>query len=296
MPTYDLNLLTALDILLAEGSVSRAARRMHLSNAAMSRTLGRIRDAFGDPILVRAGRSLVPTPRALELKDRLRPLLDEAEALRHKASEPDLQTLDRVFTISANEGFIVEYGGRLLEAISKDAPAARLCFVVKAQKDPKALREGRIDLEIGVLGDSGPEIRCQTLLRDRFVGVTGPDHELSSGGPVTAERYAAHRHISVSRRGVADGPIDDALRAIGLTREVAVIVPGFPGALALVRNTQFVANVPERQTLAARSGLFTFSLPFTTEPVVVSMMWHPRSDSDSAQRWFRSRVRDVCSN
>lgn len=295
MPTYDLNLLAALDVLLSEGSVSGAAQRLHLSNSAMSRTLSRIRDTFGDPILVRAGRSLVPTPRALELKERLRSILDQAETLRRTSSDPDLQALNQRFTIRANEGFIFEFGAKLLEVIAQEAPAVRLCFAVKAQKDPKALREGRIDLDVGVLGDSGPEIRCQALLRDRFVGVTGPSHELASNGPVTAEQYAAQRHISVSRRGVVQGPIDEALRALGLTREVAVTVPSFPSALALVRNSAYVANVPERQTMTARAGLFTFPLPFTTETVVVSMMWHPRSDADPAHRWLRSRVREVCS-
>ena len=174
MSTYDLNLLIALHILLSEGSVSAAARRLHLSNSAMSRTLSRIRDAFGDPILIRAGRSLVPTPRALELKERLRPLLDQAEALRRQASAPDLRQLDREFTIRANEGFIIEHGTTLLNAIANEAPNVLLHFAVKAKKDAKALREGRIDLDIDVLGHSSPEIRCQTLLRDRFVGVTAP--------------------------------------------------------------------------------------------------------------------------
>ena len=180
-----------------------------------------------------------------------------------------------------------------MRRLSGEAPRVGLRFAVKAEKDPRALREAQVDLDVGVLGETGPEIRMQALLRDRFVGVTALGHPLAAG-PITAERYAAQRHISVSRRGLAHGPIDEALRAKGLKREVAAVVPSFPGALALARQTDFVANVPERQTVAARQGLFTFPLPFATEEVVVSMMWHPRLDADPAHRWLRSCVRSVC--
>jgi DNA-binding transcriptional LysR family regulator len=294
MSRYDLNLLVALDVLLTEGSVSRAARRLNLSASAMSRTLSRIRETFGDPILVRAGRTLVPTPRAIELKEGVRALLNQTDSLLQRGRSLDLKSLKRTFVVRMNEGFVTEFGGRLLRLVSDAAAGVGLHFAVKAEKDARALREGRIDLDIGVLGETGPEIRLQTLLRDRFVGVTAPDHRLATGH-VTAERYIAERHISVSRRGVVHGPIDDALRARGLVRDVAVVVPSFPSALAMVRHTAFVANVPERQTVASRQGLFTFALPVMTHEVVVSMMWHPRSDADPAHRWLRDCMRKVCS-
>jgi DNA-binding transcriptional LysR family regulator len=295
MASYDLNLLTALDVLLTEGSVSRAARRLHLSDSATSRMLSRIRETFDDPILVRAGRSLVPTSRAIELKEAVRPLLDEAEAMLRKTTSLDLGALERTFVVGANEGFIAEFGGKLLRRVAEAAPRVGLHFAVKAEKDARALREGRIDLDIGVLGETGPEIRLQTLLRDRFVGVTAPDHRLATD-PITVERYIAERHISVSRRRIMHGPIDEILRNRGLFRDVAVIAPSFTSALAMVRRTSFVANVPERQTAAAREGLFTFALPVTTDEVIVSMMWHPRSDADPAHRWLRACVREVCAS
>ena len=293
MPSYDLNLLTALQALLAEGSVAGAARRLRLSNSAMSRTLSRIRETFDDPILVRAGRSLVPTPRAIELRERVDLLIEESQAMLRNCNVLDLHGLDRTFTVRANEGVIVEFGGALLKMMSELAPKAGLRFVVKAEKSAKALREAQVDLDIGVLGETGPEIRMQSLLHDRFVGVIAPDHPLASGS-ITAKRYAAARHISVSRRGIARGPIDDALRALGLERDVAVVVPSFPGALALARRTAFVANVPERQTVTARQGLVTFQLPVATKEVAISMMWHPRLDADPAHQWLRTCVRTAC--
>ena len=293
MPDYDLNLLVALDMLLTEGSVSKTARRLGLSDSAMSRTLSRIRETFDDPILVRAGRSLVPTPRAITLKESIRALLDEADRLVRTSAPLDLTTLARRFVLRMNEGFIIEFGGRLLRLVAKAAPGVSLHFAVKAEKDATALREGRVDLDIGVLGASGPEIKLQTLFRDRFVGVTAPDHHLATG-TVTIERYCAAPHISVSRRGMAQGPIDDALRAHGMSRDVVAVVPSFPAALAMVQHSPFVANVPERQTAALRQGLFRFALPVVTEEVIISMMWHPRSDADPAHRWLRACVREVC--
>jgi len=294
MSPLDLNLLKALDILLTEGSVSRAAERMHLSNSAMSRTLSRIREQFDDPIMVRAGRSLVPTPRALELHTQVRAVLYSAEALM--ASRPvNLAMLERNFVIRANEGFVVEFGAALLTRVTQDAPGARLSFVIKSEKDATALREGLIDLDIGVLGDSGPEIRLQALLHDRFVGVVATDHPLASAEAVTAEHYTQYSHISVSRRGLISGPIDVALAEQKLTRKIGAVAPSFPAALAIASRTQLIANVPERQTTFLRKGMHSFDLPFLTEPVTVSMMWHPRSEKDLSHRWLRACVLKICS-
>ncbi|MBB6246464.1 LysR family transcriptional regulator [Rhodanobacter sp. A1T4] len=294
MSSLDLNLLKALDILLTEGSVGSAARRMHLSDSAMSRTLSRIREQFGDPIMVRAGRSLVPTLRALELQQQVRTLLDGAEALL-KSHPVNFASLERNFTIRANEGFVVEFGGALFARLTQDAPGVRLSFVIKSEKDAKALREGLIDLDIGVLGESGPEIRLQALLRDRFIGVVATDHPLASVGRITAKRYTQYSHVSVSRRALASGPIDEALAKQHLARKVGVVAPSFPAALAIARRTRLVANVPERQTAHSRKGMHSFDLPISTEPVTVSMMWHPRSDKDPSHGWLRACVLKICS-
>jgi len=294
MSSLDLNLLKALDTLLAEGSVGRAAERMHLSESAMSRTLSRIREQFGDPIMVRAGRSLVPTPRAIELQTQVRALLDNAEALLQ--SRPvKLASVERKFTIRTNEGFVIEFGGTLLARLNQEAPLAQVCFLMKSEKDAKALREGHADLDIGVLGESGPEIRLQALFRDRFVGAVASDHPLANATQITAEDYVRYDHVSVSRRGLAEGPIDEALARQGLVRRVGAVVSSFPAALVIASNTKLVANIPKFQTTYSRQGMRTFELPVATEPVTVSMMWHPRSDKDPLHRWLRDCVREVCS-
>jgi DNA-binding transcriptional LysR family regulator len=292
----DLNLLFTLDVLLAEGSVARAARRLHLSPSAMSRALARLREATGDPLLVRAGRGLVPSPRAVALRDRVGQLVHEAEAALRPAGRLDLGRLERTFALRTSEGFVENFGARILARVSAEAPGVRLRFLPKLDKDSAPLREGTVDLETGVVGrTTGPEVRAQALFRDRFVGVVRTGHRLDKGR-VTAARYAGEEHVRVSRRSTRKDPIDDALAALGLHRRVATIVGGNSAALALVRASDLVATVPERHTGDLRAGMHSFGLPLPIPEITVSMLWHPRLDGDPAHRWLRGCVRAACAD
>ena len=294
MSSPDLNLLVALDILLTEGSVARAAERLRLSPSAMSRTLARLRETTGDPLLVRAGRGLVPTPRALELRERVGQLVQDAQAVLRPAEKLDLPRLVRTFTLRTSEGFVETFGAELIARIGGQAPGVRLRFVHKPDKDSASLREGAVDLETGVVGKAtGPEVRAQALFRDRFIGVVRRGHRLSQG-EITASCYAAGRHVGVSRRGLDRGPIDEALKPLGLQREIVTTVAGFATALALARGSDLIATVPERHTVGLRAGMQGFALPFPAPEVTVSLLWHPRFDADAAHRWLRGHVREVC--
>ncbi|MBZ9882809.1 LysR family transcriptional regulator [Mesorhizobium sp. CA10] len=294
MSRPDLNLLVTLDVLLAEGSVAKAARRMKLSPSAMSRTLARLREATGDPLLVRAGRGLVPTPRAVELGGQVGRLVKEAEAVLRPAERLDLARLGRSFTLRNSDGFVENFGPALLARVAEEAPGVQLRFVPKPDKESGPMREGVVDLETGVVGGStGPEVRAQALFRDRFVGVARAGHPLCEGR-ITAARFAAGRHILISRRGLDRGPVDDALELAGLTRTVATVVGGFAEALALARGSDLIATVPERYTGTLREGLFTFTLPVKLAALTVSLLWHPRLDADPAHRWLRGLVKEVC--
>ncbi|MCG5237960.1 LysR family transcriptional regulator [Xanthobacter oligotrophicus] len=288
----DMNLLVTLDALLSEGSVAGAAQRLNLSSPAMSRQLARIRHLLGDPVLVRAGRGLVPTPRAEGLRERLRSLVAEAEALVRGEDELDLTRLERIFVIRANDGFIGTFGAAMAAHAAAQAPRVRLRFAHQESEDVEALREGRIDVDVGVIGAMGPEIRLQALFHDRFVGVVRPGHPLADD--VTAERFCAFPHVSVSRRGRFAGPIDAALAAVGLSRFVAIAVADFADALAIARTSDHVAAVPARLTEPARGGLHTFELPVKTDALAISLAWHPRVDADLAHRWLRAIMREAC--
>ncbi|MDC7787861.1 LysR family transcriptional regulator [Rhodoplanes sp. TEM] len=294
MARPDLNLLVTLDVLLAEGSVARAARRLRLSPSAMSRALARLRETTGDPLLVRSGRGLVPTPRAVALRERIGPLVQEAEAVLRPAEALDLGTVARTFTLRTSEGFVDNFGPDLVARVGAEAPRMRLRFLPKADKDSGLLRDGTVDLETGVVGSTtGPELRAQMLFRDRFIGVVRNGHPLCRG-TITPERYAAGRHILFSRQGLGKGPIDEALEPLGLTLDVATIVGGFATALALARASDLIASVPERHTGTLRDGMHSFALPVAVPEFSISMLWHPRMDADPAHRFLRACVRDVC--
>jgi DNA-binding transcriptional LysR family regulator len=199
MSRPDLNLLVTLDVLLSEGSVASAARRLRLSPSAMSRALARLREATGDPLLVRAGRGLVPTPRALELRERVGPLVQEAEASLRPAQMLDVSKLIQTFTLRTSDGFVETFGADLVARVATEAPGVRLQFVLKPDKDSTPLRDGTIDLETGVVdGRIGPEVRAKVLFQDRFIGVVRDGHPLSQG-EITPARYAAGRHILIAR-------------------------------------------------------------------------------------------------
>jgi DNA-binding transcriptional LysR family regulator len=298
MADIDFNLLIALEALLAEGSVAGAARRLKLSESAMSRTLNRLRAATGDPILVRAGRDMVPTPRADALRRQVSELTQAARSVLQPAGEAfDSKSLDRIFTIRANEGFVETFGARLVAAAATSAPGVRLSFVPKPDKSPIPLREGFIDLDIGVLGaDAGPEVRIQALYRDRFLGVARDGHPLFDGA-ITVERYASFGHVISSRHGRLQGTLDESLAPLGVTRRVGAVVHSFPAALAIVCRSDLLSSAPESYLAAFmefRGGLRTFLLPIKTEEITISQMWHPRMDADPGHRWLRGLILEVC--
>ena len=294
MASPDFNLLITLDALLAEGSVVRAAQRLRLSPSAMSRAFARLRETTGDPLLVRSGRGLVPTPRALELRERVRRLVEDAEAVLRPAGTLDLGQLVRTFTLRTSDGFVENFGPALVERVAGEAPGVRLRFVQKVSKDSAQLRDGTVDLETGVIEDTtDPELRTRALFHDRFVGVVSSGHPLSDG-ELTPSRYAAGRHILVSRRALDRGLVDEALAALGLEREIVTVVGGFSTALALARASDLIASVPERHTGNLRTGMHSFPLPVPTPEITVSLLWHPRLHADPAHRWLRECVREIC--
>ncbi len=294
MTRPDLNLLFTLEAVLSEGSVARAARRLRLSPSAMSRSLARLREATGDPLLVRAGRGLVASPRALELRDSIGQLVRDAETALRPANQLDLRQLDRTFTFRASEGFVENFGASLLARVSAEAPGVQMHFLHKLEKTSDPLRDGTVDLETGVVDQSiSPEVRAQSLFRDRYVGVVRAGHPLSKG-KMTSARYAAAAHVHVSRREGDKGHVDDALAELGLKRKIVAVVGGFSAALALARASDIVATVHERHTGNLFAGMHSFPLPLPMPRFTVSLLWHPRFDGDPAHRWLRGCVREVC--
>lgn len=292
----DLNLLVALDILLEEQSVAAAARRLNLSAPAMSRTLSRIRETVGDPILVRAGRKLVPTARALELRTLVRKTSEAAIGLLQPGSAESLEHLERQFTVRANDVFVAAYGGRLLDALRAKAPNISLRLRTETDQDDEALREGQIDLWIGATNALDPEVRVQTLFTTHFLALADKAHPIFDG-KITAERFAAYEHINISRRGVNAGPIDARLLDLGLRRTIAMVAPTFVAGMFALPGSKLIMPAPEHMvwSLATlESRIRAFRIPLKLDSFAMRQAWHPRVDNDAVHRWLRSTVVEVC--
>ncbi|MEW2071303.1 LysR family transcriptional regulator [Streptomyces sp. NPDC007346] len=294
VPPVDVRLLPALDALLQEGSVTGAAERLALSPPAMSRALSKIRRALGDPVLVRAGRGLVPTPRALELRPKVRALMREAEALLTPRRQEDLTRVTRTLTIVADEAYAAVLAPALLNRASAEVPRARFAFTVETTHGSAPLREGTVDIEVGVIDECSPELRIEPLFDDRFVGVARCGHPLAAAA-VSPAAFAAVRHVSVSRRGRMAGPIDGALHACGLRRDVIASVPSYGEALLMVASSDLVAAMPHSLAAGARQcvGIELFDLPVETEPISICQAWHPRHETEPVHVWLRHAVRSA---
>ncbi|MEV2246127.1 LysR family transcriptional regulator [Streptomyces sp. NPDC049970] len=284
----DLNLLTALDALLEEGSVAGAADRLHVTSPAMSRSLGRIRRATGDQILVRTGRSMVPTTRALAMRAQVHGLVQQAHQLLSAQTELDLATLERVFTVRWHDALTTACGAALITGAHRQAPRVRLRLTAEPGTDGPELRRGEVDLESSSSVPTLPDVRHRLVGRDRLVVAVRPGHELAEG-PLSLERYAAAEHLTVSRRGSLRDPIDDALAELGLERHVAAAGPTAAFALQLALGSDLVVTVPDTVTRTARdqAGLVTLTPPLLLPDVPLYLLWHQRYDDDRAHTWLR---------
>ncbi|WP_329561231.1 LysR family transcriptional regulator [Kitasatospora sp. NBC_01266] len=289
----DLNLLRVFDALLQDGSVTAASERLHLSIPATSRALGRLRRAMGDPILVRAGRGMAPTPFALRTAPRVRSLLDEASALISADREVTAAELKRTFTIRINDGVAATLATAAVEATAALAPGVTLRFVAEGSESIEALRDGSIDLDIGVGDVAAPDIRTAALYRERLVGIVRADSPLGRHRRPTLAQLCQHPHVSASRRGRLRGPLDDALDAADLQRHVAAVVPTFAVAVLLVAASHYVGLVPQRlaEQHGRRLGIRWFPIPADLPELEVRLLWHARLDVDPAQRWLRDTMR-----
>lgn len=294
MQSTDMNLLLALDVLLREESVTIAAEKMGLSPSAMSRTLSRARKLIGDPILVRAGKRLVPTPKAKELKGRIQALVDEMRSIVQPHQAASFVEMDRVFTIRASESIAGVFANRIMDGLNEKAPRMKLRFLGRPDESVEPLREGSVDLDIGPINVAGPELKVQLLGRFRHVGAVRAGHPLTRQ-EITVASFAAQKHISAGRKGKPRGPIDFELEKLGLSRSTTLWVPSFLPALAAAATSNLVANIPQFLESLAISlfGLHTFRIPLKLEPVTILQAWHPRFVADPAHRLLRECVFQV---
>ncbi|MFI5643393.1 LysR family transcriptional regulator [Kitasatospora sp. NPDC051705] len=301
VPNLDANLAVALDALLAEQSVTRAAARLRTSPAAMSRTLARLRRVLQDPLLVRAGQAMVPTPRAEELRDEAAAVVRRLEALLAPGGGIDPAELRRTFTVQASDLVGAALAPGLLGLAALQAPGVSLRVLAEEWEAGPALREGRVDLEVGAIDHVDPETRVDELVTLRMAAGVRAGHPLAEG-PLTPARLAAAEHVAVSRQGRFTGPLDAALADHGLSRRVSAVLPGHLAAMTLAAAGDVVCLVPTAlpgeppsplSDAAHALGLRLLEIPVPLPPLSIGMAWHPRHTADAGHRWLRGAVRRV---
>lgn len=287
MESRDLGVLLTLDAFLQEGSVTLAARRLGLSTAAASHALARLRERLGDPLLVRAGRSMALTPHAETLRPLVRNLVEDATRVLAPPGPLDPRTLARTFTIFATDHALLVLGPALNRLIARAAPAVSLRFLPSVADDWTFLRDGTADLSICLPGAFPPEFRTQQLFQERFVCVVRRDHP-RAGRRMTLASYLALGHIVVAPLG-RPSQVDAALAARGQARIIRTVVPYFATALHLVTQSDDVLTVSESAARAV-AGVLPITLlqpPLPLPTYTVNLLWHPRLDTEPANRWLR---------
>lgn len=290
----DLNLLRVLDALLEEGSVAGAAARLHLSAPAVSRSLGRLRRALDDPLFVRSGRMLVPTPRAESIRQEAKHAFLQATAvLRPDAEVFDPSQLHRRFVICAGDAIIAALGLSLVDRVVNEAPGVDIDFLPDTN-ERELLRSANVDLDIGAPHVMAPEIESEVLFTDRFVLAFGSAHRFATQ-TVTARRFANARHIIVSTKGKRSNLVDVALADLGLRRDRVTVVPSAVVAAHLVADSDAVVTLPSAvvSSLGQHLSIVASVLPFATPSLPVGQSWHIRYANDPAHQWLRSQVAAV---
>lgn len=290
----DLNLLVVLDALLATGSVKRAARELALSASATSHALARLRELLGDPILVRAGRGLVPTARGEALRGELRRIMEELQRVLGEGAAFDPAALRRTFVLSTTD-YAELYPMRDASAlIAERAPGVELRLIHQTGDRVAELRSGAVDLVLGIAATGADDVRSEPLFTERFTLALRRGHP-ALRRKLTIERFAALDHVLVAPRGLPGSMVDSVLADHGLSRRVARTVSSFAAAPHMIADTDYVATLPERiaRYFAPLLDLVLRDPPVALPGFTMAQSWHRRHDADPAHAWLRARLAEV---
>lgn len=291
LATLDLNLLLVLHTVLAERSVARAARRLHVTPSAVSNSLARLRVALGDPLITRSGRGIVPTPRAAALLPVLSRALGELDdAVHDHAFDPAKS--EREFTLAVADVGQLARLPRLAALVAKEMPRVRLRVVsIDTLHALGGLVGTAVDLVIGV-GERGPGIHVRPLYDERVLLVARSGHPHAKRR-VSKKVLQTLRHVEVHvAPGKGSRPLAASYAELGITRDIAVIVPTFTAAAAIVAESDLVASLPETlvDVLGARLGLRVVEAPLRPTTATINVLWHERTEHDAALRAFRELI------
>jgi LysR family transcriptional activator of mexEF-oprN operon len=293
----DLNLLLVFAAVMRERTVSRAATRLYLGASAVSMALNRLRDALADPLFVRAGSVMEPTPRAVALWADIQPALSAIEGAVRGVRSFDPATTDLVIRFAAPDDLEFVLVPRLIARLSVVAPGMRLAVRPSDFRTLLGrLDAGDADLALSATPTSGLERRhhVQTLYRESFATLFDRRH-VKAGGKMDIETFTSLPHVLLSIAGDLHGPIDDLLARHGRSRRAMAAVAHFPIIPFILRQMPCLANVPvtAARHFAHAYDLGLSALPFSSPEFDVALIWHARTASDSAHIWFRGLVAEM---
>jgi len=293
MKKHDMGLLVSLDVLLEEANVTRAARRLAISQPALSAQLARLRQVLDDPLLVPAerGRGMRLTPRAAQLKSPLHELLTRLEDLVEAPYAFDPGTAKRDFTIAINDNAAMTIGLDLIERIRKQSYVGLRLAMLQIPRDEvlDLTARGRIDLVIGTRAFMPPGLRTHDLVDDRFQVAQRKGHPRGTAA-MTLEQYCAYEHVLVSTNGSYHSGIDDFLAELGHYRHTTVSVQYYTAVPPILERTNCLATLPERFLHRFDHMIDRFDLPFAFDPFQLQVGWHPRFDEDLGHQWLREQL------
>lgn len=290
----DLNLLVALDALLSERSVTKAAGRVGLGQSAMSHNLARLRQLFDDELLVRSPDGMRPTPRALVLADQVRITLSGIEALVKRADSFDPATAEHTFRIGLPDSVEMLVGPHLLDIACKEAPGIRFRFY---STDSRRLLEDidadTIDLGIGIGAFPEGQVhhKRRVLAKDAYLCMFNAE-KVGLKPPIPLKDYVRLPHVLTSLRQGERGVVDDALEKIGLSRKVALTTPRFVVVPFLVAGAPVITTMHARlaRIFARELDLSLSRVPVDLPEMTTSMLWHASYDGDRGHIWLRNAI------
>ena len=296
LSSLDLNRLLLLHVVLEQRSVTRAAASLHVTPSAVSNALAQLRASFGDPLLVRSGRGLVPTPRAVALA----PLLAEAIAALTRAVEGDAafdpRTTTRRFAIATSDAEQIAEIPRIAAALASRAPRAGLRVLSVEQLEAAGgLARAEVDVALGPAHPPTPGVHAQDLYQEEGVLVVRRNHPRVRRR-MTREQFNQLRHVDIllalDRGGVGHGMVEAFLATHGLQRDIAVSAPSFTAAANIVAQTDWVGGLPRRlaELFVRQLPLRIVSLPAPPMTFRMQLLWHERTHDDEGARFFRALV------
>ncbi|MGO1767844.1 MAG: LysR family transcriptional regulator [Advenella sp.] len=294
--SLDLNLLLVFDAIYTDRSISKAARRLHLSQPTVSNALSRLRERLDDPLFERTAQGMIPTPRAKILSDPIRQALVILERGLRGNDDFDFASAERHFVI------VVEgYGEavvlpRFIDWLDKVAP--RICFQIRPRSSmdlETELREGTVDLSLNYFPIDSPGVRNTCVLTESLISLTREDHPLVTG-KVNLDMFLALRHVVLAHDTKSRPMIDLALAKRGYSRKVAVLVPHFLSMPLMIQSSDMIATLPARmgQLYSDNFRLRMHPVPLRIPQFPIYLSWHQNADDDAGHRWIRQRLADFC--